>query len=80
MLELSAKIILIGGLLGMGFIILRKIPALVTLSELEKIKPREKVKLARRTFSKLKNFKKEKNFKEEKSHLSDDYWEKIRKG
>jgi len=59
-LEFTAKIILIGGILGMGFIILRKIPVLVNLPEVgelterkplsfrsllrEKIKPKEKLK------------------------------------
>jgi len=60
MFEFAAKIILLGSILGMGFIILRKIPVLVNLPKVgelaerkplsfrsllrEKIKPKEKVK------------------------------------
>jgi len=85
MLILTAKIILIGGLFGVGFIVWRKIPALALLAESE-IRPLEKKEnflKKEKIFSKLKNFKnfkKEKNPKEDKPDFSNDYWEKIRRG
>ncbi|MBZ9572779.1 hypothetical protein KJA17_01100 [Patescibacteria group bacterium] len=95
MLEFIAKIILVGSILGMGFMIFRKIPVLSKIPEIEtKLSEkkailtlsvlREKTKLFKSVLSqkihKLKNLKKEKNFKEEETNLSDNYWEKIRKG
>ena len=92
MFELTAKIILIGGLLGMGFMIFRKIPALRKLTEVD-IKSFERKgeilnlsKISSKTISflgelrsKFKDLKKEK--KEEKEvNLSDNYWDKIRRG
>lgn len=81
MLELTAKIILIGSIFGMGYIIIRKIPAITVLTE-NRMRVQEKKKSfpKKKIFPKLKNFKKKKSFKEKKSHLSDDYWKKIRKG
>ncbi|MCD6500454.1 hypothetical protein J7K42_00330 [bacterium] len=96
MLEFTAKIILIGSILGLAFMILRKIPVLRELPTFE-MKPSEKerifispaigkkikrikVGLWQKISQRLKNFKKEKNFKESEPHFSEDYWEKIRRG
>ena len=93
MLELTAKVILIGGLLGMGFMIFRKIPALRELAEVGvrfperegKILNLSKISSKTTSFlaelqSKFKDLKKEKKEEEKEVELSDDYWEKIRRG
>ncbi len=94
MFELAAKIILIGGLLGIGFMIFRKIPALRELAEVDvrslverkdKILNLSKISLKTTSFlaefgSKFKDLKKEKKEEKKEVNFSDDYWEKIRKG
>lgn len=93
MLELTAKIILIGALSGMAFIVFQKIPALRELTEtgLEFSKRRGKIlnlnKISLKTTSflskfqsKFKDLKREKKNKRKEVNFSDDYWEKIRKG
>lgn len=93
MLELTVKIILIGGLLGMGFMIFRKIPALRELAEvdIESFERKGEIlnlsKISSKTISflgelrsKFKDLKKEKKEEEKEVNLSDDYWDKIRRG
>ncbi len=93
MFELTAKIILIGGLLGTGFMILRKIPVLRELAEVGvKFPEREgeilnlsKISSKTTSFlaelrSKFKDLKKKRKEKEKEVEFSDDYWEKIRRG
>lgn len=93
MLELIAKIILIGGLLGVGFMIFRKIPALRELAEVDiesferkgEILSLSKISSKTTSFlgelrSKFKDLKKEKKEEEKEVNFSDDYWDKIRRG
>lgn len=93
MFELAAKIILIGGLLGIGFMIFRKIPALRKLAEVDikfperedKILNLSRISLKTTSFlaelgSKFKDLKREKKEEKKEVNFSDDYWEKIRRG
>ncbi len=96
MLEIVAKIILAGSILGMGAIAVQKIPVLTNLPiEKEKLKKKRKISwssisntIKRRikfSLSFLRNrflsLKKFKdNSKEKENKFSDDYWNKIRKG
>jgi len=96
MLELFAKIILIGSILGMGTIAVQKIPVLRNLPiEKEELKEKRKISwslisktIERRikiSLSFLKNqFLNLKKFKRDskgkENKFSDDYWNKIRNG
>ncbi len=85
MLELLAEIILIASIIGILFIFFRKMPVLISLPEIERVKFPKSVR--KQVFSKMKDLKKESlkrikpEFKKEKKvNFPDDYWEKIRKG
>lgn len=85
MIELIAQIILISSIIGILFIFFRKMPVLINLPEIERVKFIKSI--PEYVFSKMKDFKKESlkkakpEFKKEKNVIfSDDYWEKIRKG
>ncbi len=85
MLELTAEIILIASIIGILFIFFRKMPVLVSLPEIERVKFLKSV--PGQVFSKMKDLKRESlkrakpEFEKEKEiNFSEDYWEKIRKG
>ncbi len=96
MLVLTAKIILIGSIIGMGTIIVKKIPVLSSLPISEEELKRKKgisyssilkrVKERNKDFlpflkSRFSNLKNlKRKFQGRENKFSDDYWEKIRQG
>lgn len=80
MLVIAAQFIAVISFGGMAFMMARKIPVLKTLPlESEGASAKRRIKFSFPSFN-FRFHKRETSKKKEKHKLSDDYWEKVRRG